>query len=333
LSAVEITFPIPVGRTNSFVAPATDARVVFYSCILEHHPMHDHSLATPTTTALADPVPTRTDAEATDDQLLALWLHGRAPLTIRAYRREAARFRSFVAKPLRLVTLGDLQAFADSLDGKPGTRSRVLATIKSLLSFATKLGALRFNVGAALRAPTYRETLADRILSEADVARMLALTHGRNHALLRLAYAGGLRVAELVALRWSDLADAEDETLFVTVLGKGGKARTVRVSAATGYIVRALRGEALSDGHVFAGRRGGLNASQAWRIVRAAARRAGIKKDVSPHFLRHAHASHALERGVKVTVIRDTLGHSSIAITDRYAHARPEESSGLALAV
>jgi integrase/recombinase XerD len=64
-----------------------------------------------------------------------------------------------------------------------------------------------------------------------------------------------------------------------------------------------------------------------------AAQRAGIGKAVSPHFLRHAHASHALERGVKVTVIRDTLGHSSIAITGRYVHARPDESSGLALAV
>jgi site-specific recombinase XerD len=140
-------------------------------------------------------------------------------------------------------------------------------------------------------------------------------------------------VTELVGLRWTDLADAEDGTLYVTVYGKGSKTRTVRVSAATGYIVRTLRGEAPSDGHVFAGRCEGLNASQAWRIVRAAARRAGIKKDVSPHFLRHAHASHALERGVKVTDIRDTLGHSSIAIADRYAHARPEESSGLALAI
>jgi integrase/recombinase XerD len=252
-----------------------------------------------------------------------------------AYRREAARFLDFVGKPLRAVTLGDLQAFADSLDGKPATRARILATIKSLLSFAAKLGALRFNVGAALRTPARRDGLPDRLLAEAEVARMLALTEGRDHVLVRLAYAGGLRIAELVGLRWSDLADAADGTLFVTVYGKGGKTRTVRVSAATGKLVRALRGDAPSDTYVFAGRgeKKNLNPSQAWRIVRAAARRAGIEKAVSPHFLRHAHASHALERGVKVTVIRDTLGHSSIAITDRYAHARPEESSGLALAV
>jgi integrase len=76
-----------------------------------------------------------------------------------------------------------------------------------------------------------------------------------------------------------------------------------------------------------------LSSIQAWRIVKAAAKRAGIEKDVSPHFLRHSHASHAIEKGCKVTTLRDTLGHSSIAVTDRYAHARPGESSGDVLAV
>jgi integrase/recombinase XerD len=274
------------------------------------------------------------DADATDEQLVAMWLHGRSAHTVRAYRRDVQRFRTFVEdKPLRAVTLRDLQAFADFITGKPGTRARILAALKSLLSFASKLGALRFNVGAALKTHAGRDGLADRILAESDVARMLALTVGRDHALIRLAYAGGFRVAELVSLRWSDLADAADGTLYITVFGKGGKTRTVRVSAATGKVMRALRADAPLSGFVFAGRSGALNPSQAWRIVRAAAQRAGIEKAVSPHFLRHAHASHALERGVKVTIIRDTLGHSSIAITDRYTHARPEESSGLALAV
>jgi hypothetical protein len=107
------------------------------------------AIATPMARAVDHP----SDAEATDNQFLALWLHGRSPLTIRAYRREASRFRCFIAKPLRLVTLGDFQAFADTFDGAPGTRARVIATIKSLLSFAVKLAALRFNVGTALRPP------------------------------------------------------------------------------------------------------------------------------------------------------------------------------------
>jgi site-specific recombinase XerD len=95
-----------------------------------------------------------------------------------------------------------------------------------------------------------------------------------------------------------------------------------------------LRGDAPESAHVFPGRKGGgLDPSQARRIVAKAARRAGIERRVSPHFLRHAHASHALERGAKVTTVRNTLVHSSIAITDRYAHARPGESLGDVLAV
>ena len=207
--------------------------------------------------------------------------------------------------------------------------------MKSLLSFGAKLGALPFNVGAALRKPAARDTLADRILTEDETAKMLALTEGRDHVLIRLLYAGGFRVSEVVGLRWADLADANDGALFVTVHGKGDKTRTIRVSTKTANLVRAMRADAPASAFVFPGRarNGSTSAVQAWRIVRAAAKRAGIEKAVSPHFLRHSHASHAIERGAKVTCVRDTLGHSSIAVTDRYAHARPGESSGDVLAV
>lgn len=116
-----------------------------------------------------------------DVTLLGLWLHGRSPHTIRAYRRDLARFVAFVGKPLGAVTLGDLQAFADTLSGADSSRGRVLASVKSLLSFAAKLGAIPFNVGAALQKVRARDTLADRILSEADVSRMLIRSEGRDH--------------------------------------------------------------------------------------------------------------------------------------------------------
>jgi integrase/recombinase XerD len=276
------------------------------------------------------------DAEATDEQLIALWLHERSRHTIRAYREDVKRLLAFVGwKPLRLVTLRDLQAFADTLTGEGSSRGRVIASVKSLLSFGAKLGALPFNVGAALRKPAARDTLADRILTEDDTAKMLALTEGSEHVLVRLLYAGGFRVSELVALRWKDLADAPNGGMFVTVHGKGDKTRTVRVSVKTANLVRAMRDGASPTAFVFPGRakNGSTSAVQAWRIVRAAAKRAGIEKNVSPHFLRHSHASHALDRGARVTCVRDTLGHSSIAVTDRYAHARPGESSGDVLAV
>ncbi len=70
-----------------------------------------------------------------------------------------------------------------------------------------------------------------------------------------------------------------------------------------------------------------LDRAQALRIVKAAAKRAGLPPDVSPHWLRHAHASHALDRGAPISLVQATLGHASVTTTGKYLHARPEESS------
>ena len=67
--------------------------------------------------------------------------------------------------------------------------------------------------------------------------------------------------------------------------------------------------------------------------MREAAHRAGIVGNVSPHWLRHSHASHALDRGASVALVRDTLGHSSLAVTSMYTHAKPNESSALHLGI
>ena len=102
------------------------------------------------------------------------------------YARLAARFLAFVARPLRAHTLADLQAYADRLLGAPATRIRTLAAAKSQLSFGQRLGYLPMNIGAALKLPPRKDTLAERILTAADVVRILALEHDRrNHALLR----------------------------------------------------------------------------------------------------------------------------------------------------
>lgn len=99
--------------------------------------------------------------------------------------------------------------------------------------------------------------------------------------------------------------------------------------------VLGLRCAADTDAPVFPSRKkqGHLSEVQVWRIVRAAARRAGIEDAVSPHWLRHAHASHALDRGAPPHLVQATLGHASLATTSRYAHARPSDSSARYLAV
>ncbi len=271
-----------------------------------------------------------------DEQVIALWLHGRSPHTQRAYAADVASFGSFVEKPLFQVALGDLQAFADSLERlSPASRARRLNAVKSLLGFAQRIGYLAFNVAAPVRTPTVKDVRAERILSEAQVQRMLALEpSSRNHALLRLLYAAGMRVSEACALQWKD-AQERGEAGQVAVYGKGGKTRVVLLSADTWRKLVALRGEAEAEDPVFPSRkRGGpLDPSQVLRIVRSAAKRAGIEAEVSPHWLRHAHASHALERGAPIHLVQVTLGHASVATTGRYLHARPSDSSARYLAV
>jgi hypothetical protein len=88
----------------------------------------------------------------TDDELVALWLHGKSQNTIRAYGEDVAAYRAFAGKGLRSTYLWDLQRYADALAGAPATRARRLRALKSLLSFAAKMGYLPFNVGAAIRA-------------------------------------------------------------------------------------------------------------------------------------------------------------------------------------
>lgn len=287
----------------------------------------------------ASPLPTTSQPTArqasTDAQLVALWLHGRSPHTQRAYRSDVKRFLAFVDEPLRQVTLADVQGFADSLLGlAPASRGRTLSAVKSLLAFGHRIGYLAFDVGRPLRLPRQKNRLAERILSESDVQRLLAVEpHRRNRVLLRLLYAGGLRVAELCTLTWRDAQERGDAGQ-VAVSGKGEKTRVVLLSTATWQELTGLRDGADINAPVFRSRKGGhLDPSQVLRIVRAAARRAGIRARVSPHWLRHAHASHALDRGCPIHLVQATLGHESVATTGRYLHARPTDSSARYLAV
>lgn len=264
-----------------------------------------------------------------------MWVHGKAKNTARAYTREAVRFAAFVGVPLPEVTLGDVQAYAEELEGRglaPATRARALAAVKSLLAFAHRIGYLPVNVGAAERLPRVKLTLAERILSREQVAALLASeTNPRNATLLRLMYYGGLRVSEACGLRWRDVVAREGDAVQVTVYGKGDKTRAVLLPANVGHELLTLRGGASADAPVFAGRQGGaLTSGQAWRVVKAAGARIGVP-GLSPHWLRHAHASHALDAGAGIHVVRDTLGHASLATTSRYLHARPADSSAMYL--
>jgi integrase/recombinase XerD len=264
-----------------------------------------------------------------DAALLRLWLHGKAARTRRAYQDDLAAFLRHAGKPLRQVTLADVVAFGDSLAHlAPASRARALGAVKSLAAFGHRLGYLPFDVGAPVRVPPVKRALAERTLGEGDVHRLLALeANPRNHALLRLLYAGALRVSELCALTWRDLRPRDDAGQ-VTVFGKGGRTRAVLLTPGVWAELVALRNGAGEADPVFrSGKRGHLTAVQVHRLVKAAAARAGLSGAVSAHWLRHAHASHALDRGAPISLVQATLGHASVATTGRYLHARPNDSS------
>lgn len=277
-------------------------------------------------------------AATASEQLVNLWLGGKSRHTADYYRRSAKRLEEFVGKPLHLVTFAEVQAFAthlESLGLAASSRRSIISAVKSLLSFGNKIGVLSVNVGAPLKPPSAPDTLSERILSESQVSVMIALeTEPRNHAVLSLLYYSGLRVSELCSLRWRHLL-SRGESGQITVYGKGGKTRSIVLPKSLWQELQTLRGEAGVDEPVFRSRNhshgGHLHRYSVDRIVKAASLRAGIKSNVSPHWLRHAHASHALERGAKIHLVAATLGHSSVAVSSRYLHARPEDSSGLYL--
>jgi integrase/recombinase XerD len=288
---------------------------------------------------------TAIDVTQVDAAFLAMWLHGKSEKTQRAYRADMQRFYLFVGKPLPEVTLPDLQAYADSLaDLKPTSRNRALAAVKSALSFGVKMSPhyLQVNVGLLVKLKQPENKLAERIMSEAAVARMLALeSNTRNHAILVLLYRAGLRCAELCSLTWRNLQE-RDMAGQVSVYGKGSKTRYVLIDVDTWVEVLKLHEpEQGLDDFVFRSRQARsrtdkqdrrLDESTVFLIVRAAASRAGIA-GCSPHWMRHAHATHSLENGAPISLVQSTLGHKSIETTAKYTHVRPNASSGQYLKV
>lgn len=285
--------------------------------------------AQPTTT------PAGPSGADTDTRLIELWLHGKSATTRKAYEGDLAKLFDFTGgKPLASVTLSDLQEFSDLLaEAKsPATHARIIAALKSLFSFAHDVGYLQFEVTKPLKVPPRKDNLADKILSVSDVHDMIAAAKrhsGRDGTILKLMYAAGLRSAEATGLKWRDVTDRDDGQGQLTIFGKGGKTRNVLVPASIHREISALRNDTVQDDPIFRSRKKGghLDGSQVRRIVSRAGKDAGLEVEVSPHDLRHAHASHSSDSGAPLHLVRATLGHSSIATTGRYLHARPNESS------
>lgn len=276
-----------------------------------------------------------------DEALLRSWLRSlNSPHSQRNFGVTATRFLAGLPEGgLRAATVEDVRDALGSMSAglsEASARQYVLR-VKSLLGYAHSLGYTPFDAGATIKvrsdAGNRGASLAKRIMSEVEVGLLIrAAPSKRDRVLLEVVYAGGLRVSEAVNLTWADVLPRDDR-VQLSILGKGGKVRQVLLPDIVSSSLLSLRATAAPTDPVFASRKGGHHLTERTinGMVKRVARKAGINQAVSPHWLRHAHGSHAIDRGATLPEVQATLGHSNIATTSGYLHARPDTSSGLHL--
>ena len=266
-----------------------------------------------------------------------------SPNTLRAYGSDLQRFSSFLAEyhdheqpaVAEIDTLA-VRSFLASLhrDGlSRRSQGRALSAIKTLFRYACREGHLESNPASSIATPKAAKKLP-RHLRPGEVETLIEAPGqaegplaARDHALLELLYATGLRVSELVSLDWRDL-DLGSRVL--RVIGKGGKERMVPFGkAAAGALEtwygdwEAVRAKHLSEEEepVFLNYRGGrLSARSVRRVIDRWVAIAALAAGVHPHTLRHSFATHMLESGADLRSIQELLGHSSLATTQKYTH-------------
>lgn len=206
----------------------------------------------------------------------------------------------------------------------PKSLQRRLSACRSFYRWLLRHGRIGANPAAALRAPKAPRKLP-QVLDVDEAVQLVELPTDaplglRDRAMLELFYSSGLRLSELCALRWRDLDLAEG---LVTVLGKGGKQRSVPVGSHARAALEAWRAESAgrAEQPVFPGRGGAPIGARAVQIrLRRLAQRQGLFKRVHPHLLRHSFASHVLESSGDLRGVQELLGHADIATTQIYTH-------------
>jgi integrase/recombinase XerD len=267
---------------------------------------------------------------------------GLATNTLLSYRRDLDRYAEHLARRGRTslgeVQEGDVAAFLAALREGDAEHPRLAASsagravvaVRGLHRFALREGLTDADPAREVRPPAPARRLPKAITVEQVEALLEAASGGgtplalRDRALLEVLYGTGARISEAVGL---DVDDLEPGATTVRLDGKGGKQRVVPVgsfarAAVEAYTVRArplLAAAGRGTPALFLNARGGrLSRQSAWAVLQAAATRAGLTVDVSPHTLRHSFATHLLDGGADVRVVQELLGHASVTTTQVY---------------
>jgi integrase/recombinase XerD len=271
---------------------------------------------------------------------------GLAANTLAAYRRDLARYTQYLAHAgitsptaiSRQHVTGFVQALSDGSDGGSalGVRSaaRTVVAVRGLHKFWALEGTTPHDPASDVHPPMPGKRLP-KAISVDEVTRILEATGTetatglRDRALLEFLYSTGARISEAVGLDVDDISlqEGQDGPSIVRLFGKGSKERLVPLGsygarALDAYLVRgrpALSAKGKGTPALFLNARGGrISRQSAWTILKTAAEKANITKDVSPHTLRHSFATHLLEGGADVRVVQELLGHASVTTTQVY---------------
>ncbi len=281
-----------------------------------------------------------------DRYIDALWLErGLSDNSLQSYRRDLQQWSAWLLQRgsgvLQCSRVEVLDYLADQRRGGKSARStaRLLSCLRGFYRYQLREGRLEEDPVANIDAPKLGRPLP-KSLSEADVEALLAQPDDdipieqRDRAMLELLYATGLRVTELVSLRFAQLSVAQG---VIRVTGKGNKERLVPMGEEALYCLQQyLRGgrpQLLADGDsdvLFPSRRGQMMTRQTfWHRIKLYAQRAGIRATISPHTLRHAFATHLVNHGADLRVVQLLLGHSDLSTTQIYTHVARERLQSL----
>lgn len=285
------------------------------------------------TTALVPQQPESLDVSGAtdDDQFVNLWLSRyESARTRRTYNLAVRKFRSYFRDGMKRATVKEAIEFAEWLNrGRPATKRITLAACSALWQFGERTGYLRANVFrlAGIKVEVDR---SPKRIEEHEVHAIIRNAPAGYGLLFEVLYYGGLRIDEALRLMWPDITE-RDGLGDLAVMGKGHKRRTVTIPREQAQKLLAIRKD---GGPIFESARSPgrpRSYSSVLAAIREAARRAGVTKPVSPHWLRAGHVTHSAENGADLHVIRDTVGHKSIATTNVYLHSKPGASSSAAL--
>ena len=247
--------------------------------------------------------------------------------TLDAYRRDLtalAEWSNAQSADITALQTEQLRAFvaAEHRRGlSPKSLQRRLSACRSFYRWLLRHSRIAASPADAIRAPKAPRKLP-QVLDADEASRLVEVPTDvplglRDRALLELFYSSGLRLSELCALRWHDLAEG-----LVTVLGKGNKQRRVPVGSHARAALTAWRADqkAANYAPVFPGRNGPITPRAVQLRLKQLAIKQGMFKHVHPHLLRHSFASHVLESSGDLRGVQELLGHADIATTQIYTH-------------